>query len=383
MNFNVSGKNTPLFRWLVVCTALLVPFLLISWKYIQGALGADESGITYIIFIIFLYGFISSIWISIYIGKEYQELKKIRDSRNINKEKKGVHKLFGQACSSIEEGSQVDFETLLTAYSAKRAGKIRSVGATASILITVGLLGTIIGLILTIDGISSVLGAAGENYSDMVEGLNNTVQGMGTAFYTTLFGGLLGGVILKALSIENEKAINNFTADCLELGELWIMPMSRALASKAASNLQNEVLGLMNTLRNLSDNISKTSETIEQNKVIMDRQFANLVTEAKVEMSQNLKEGLNEMTQGFDEIVRTIEVGHDPIKQKMSELSDAIGNAASATTDAVEETKNVQNKILDGRALELATKLNAAAGLIEDFIQQEKDVPKLDSNLND
>ena len=84
-------------------------------------------------------------------------------------------------------------------------------------MITVGLLGTIIGLILTIDGISSVLGAAGENYSDMVEGLNNTVQGMGTAFYTTLFGGLLGGVILKALSIENEKAINNFTADCLEL----------------------------------------------------------------------------------------------------------------------------------------------------------------------
>ena len=100
-------------------------------------------------------------------------------------------------------------------------------------------------------------------------------------------------------------------------------------------------------------------------------------------MSQNLKEGLNEMTQGFDEIVRTIEVGHDPIKQKMSELSDAIGNAASATTDAVEETKNVQNKILDGRALELATKLNSAAGLIEDFIQQEKDIPKPDSNLND
>ena len=88
MNFNISGKNTPIFRWLVVCIALLVPFLLISWKYIQGALGADESGITYIIFIIFLYGFISSIWISIYIGKEYQELNEIRGSRNINKEKK-------------------------------------------------------------------------------------------------------------------------------------------------------------------------------------------------------------------------------------------------------------------------------------------------------
>ena len=175
-------------------------------------------------------------------------------------------------------------------------------------MITIGLLGTIIGLILTIDGISSVLGAAGENYADMVIGLNNTVQGMGTAFYTTLFGGLLGGVILKALSIENEKAVNSFTADCLELGELWIMPLSRALTSKAAGNLQNEILGLMNTLRDLSDSIAKTSDAIEQNKVIMDRQFENLVTEAKVEMSKNLQEGLNEMAQGFDAIVNSIEL---------------------------------------------------------------------------
>ena len=101
----------------------------------------------------------------------------------------------------------------------------------------------------------------------------------------------MGGVILKALSIENEKAVNSFTADCLELGELWIMPLSRALTSKAAGNLQNEILGLMNTLRDLSDSIAKTSDAIEQNKVIMDRQFENLVTEAKV-IGKNLQEGL-------------------------------------------------------------------------------------------
>ena len=48
------------------------------------------------------------------------------------------------------------------------------------------------------------------------------------------------------------------------------MPLSRALTSKAAGNLQNEILGLMNTLRDLSDSIAKTSDAIEQNKVIMD-----------------------------------------------------------------------------------------------------------------
>ena len=67
----------------------------------------------------------------------------------------------------------------------------------------------------------------------------------------------------------------------------------------------------------------------------------------------------------------------------MSELSEAIGEAASATSNAVEETKNVQNKILDGRALELATKLNAAAGMIEDFIQEEKDASNDDLDIDD
>ena len=161
------------------------------------------------------------------------------------------------------------------------------------------------------------------------------------------------------------------------------MPMSRTLASKMAGNLQTEVLGLMNTLRDLGNSISKTSEVIEQNKVIMDRQFTNLVAEAKSEMSQSLQKGLSEMITGFDSIVKTIETGHEPIKSKMEELSDAIGNAASATSDAVEETKNVQNKILDGRALELANKLNAAAGLIEKFIDDGDEKISSGSDSND
>ena len=45
------------------------------------------------------------------------------------------------------------------------------------------------------------------------------------------------------------------------------------------------------------------------------------------------------MAQGFDAIVNSIETGREPIKQKMSELSEAIGEAASATSNAVEETK--------------------------------------------
>ena len=383
MNFLLTKKASPFFRWLILCLALLIPFLIITWEYFQRGLSSDTSGITYVIFAIFIFGFLSSVFNSARISKESYELKKIAKNRSFDANKDGVHELFKQAKLAIDQGDQIDFSILLTSYSAKMAGRVRGVGTTAGILITVGLLGTVIGLILTINGISSILGAAGEDYSAMINGLNDTVQGMGTAFYTTFFGGLLGGVILKALAAENEKTANGLTADCLELGELWIMPMSRTLASKIAGNLQTEVLGLMNILRDLGDGIAKTSEVIEQNKIIMDRQFANLVSEAKAEMSQSLQTGLSEMVTGFESIVSTIESGHQPIKDKMTELSDAIGSAASATSDAVEETKNVQNKILDGRALELANKLSAAAGLIEEFIDESKDELDSDNDIND
>ena len=142
------------------------------------------------------------------------------------------------------------------------------------------------------------------------------------------------------------------------------------MASKIAANLQHEVLGLMNTLRSLSEGITQTSEVIETHKSMMDRQFSNLIAEAKIEMTQSLQAGLDEMLKGFEAIVQTIETGHDPIKKKMQELSEAIGTAASATSNAVEETNNAKNKVLDGRALELANKLNTAAELIEEFVDQ-------------
>ena len=62
------------------------------------------------------------------------------------------------------------------------SAKIRSVSSVSGILITVGLLGTVIGLIITVGGISQVLDAAGQDYEAMVGGLNTTVEGMGSAF---------------------------------------------------------------------------------------------------------------------------------------------------------------------------------------------------------
>tara|TARA_X000000368_G_scaffold415727_1_gene408070 strand:- start:1049 stop:2167 length:1119 start_codon:yes stop_codon:yes gene_type:complete len=366
-----TSKVSPFIRWILLSTALIVPFVVLTWEYFSTGLATDTSGIIYVILGLFAYGIAHSFRNALWITREraaFVRMEKIKEAHNDNSD---LVSIFKKGVDALEAGSQINFDTLLTVYSAKQSAKIRSVSATSAILITAGLLGTVIGLVITISGISEILGAAGENYEEMLSGLNKTVQGMGTAFYTTFFGGLLGGIVLKALAAENEKAANRLTADALQCAELWLMPQSRALASKIAGGMQEEVFGLMRTLRELSDGISKTTLIIEDKQAALDKQFENMVHESKAEMSKTLNSGIEEMLDGFNSLVIAVESGHEPIKEKMEDLAVAINDAASATSNAVEETRNAQNKILDGRAIELADKLSKAAELIEDFVSED------------
>ncbi|MFL2781284.1 MAG: MotA/TolQ/ExbB proton channel family protein [Rhodospirillales bacterium] len=366
-----TSQVSPFIRWILLSTALIVPFVVLTWEYFSTGLATDTSGIIYVILGLFAYGIAHSFRNALWITREraaFVRMEKIKEAHNDNSD---LVSIFKKGVDALEAGSQINFDTLLTVYSAKQSAKIRSVSATSAILITAGLLGTVIGLVITISGISEILGAAGENYEEMLSGLNKTVQGMGTAFYTTFFGGLLGGIVLKALAAENEKAANRLTADALQCAELWLMPQSRALASKIAGGMQEEVFGLMRTLRELSDGISKTTLIIEDKQAALDKQFENMVHESKAEMSKTLNSGIEEMLDGFNSLVIAVESGHEPIKEKMEDLAVAINGAASATSNAVEETRNAQNKMLDGRAIELADKLSKAAELIEDFVSED------------
>ena len=362
---------SPLIRWILLSTVLIVPFLVLTWEYFSTGLATDTSGIIYVIIGLFTYGIAHSYRNALWITRERSAFARMEKTRDAHNEKSDLVSTFKKGVDALETGSQINFDTLLTVYSAKQAAKIRSVSATSAILITAGLLGTVIGLVITISGISEILGAAGEDYEEMLSGLNKTVQGMGTAFYTTFFGGLLGGIVLKALAAENEKAANRLTADALLCAELWLMPQSRALASKIAGGMQEEVFGLMRTLRELSDGISKTTLIIEDKQSALDKQFESMVHESKAEMSKTLNSGIEEMLDGFKSLVDAVESGHEPIKEKMEDLAVAINDAASATSNAVEETKNAQSKMLDGRAIELADKLSKAAQLIEDFVSDD------------
>lgn len=97
----------------------------------------------------------------------------------------------------------------------------------SGLMITLGLIGTIMGLILSMSGLEQVMNSIGNADSGMVSGLQNALSGMGTAFYTTLFGALLGGIILKILS----HATGNMMDEIIEIvslrTEMCVIPFLR------------------------------------------------------------------------------------------------------------------------------------------------------------
>lgn len=105
----------------------------------------------------------------------------------------------------------------------------------ASILITLGLIGTIVGLILMMANMRTSLDGFDINADDanligelMADG--GALAGLDTAFYTTLLGAIFGGVMLRVLTNVVEANITKYTAHIAELTEVNVLPSMRRTA---------------------------------------------------------------------------------------------------------------------------------------------------------
>jgi flagellar motor component MotA len=108
----------------------------------------------------------------------------------------------------------------------------------ASILTTLGLIGTIVGLVVMMGSLSSQVKSNAGNTQQLMTALfdqnGGALAGLGVAFITTLLGAVLGGVILRVLTSVVDTSITNFTALVAELTEVHVLPSLRTLAEKRA-----------------------------------------------------------------------------------------------------------------------------------------------------
>ena len=249
------------------------------------------------------------------------------------------------------------------------------------LLVFLGLLGTFWGLLITIDSVGTVITSLGIGDDDstamflkLKEGLKEPLNGMGTAFSSSLFG-LSGSLILGFLDLQASQAQNQFYNDVEE----WLSSMSLIAVNKTGSGNESKIqedgvpvyvqalleqtaesvdslqkiLGrgederrnLANNIANLTQQMSEVADQIKNNqkefKKISDKPMdvspiANLFKDNVTGIDDATKDHIRSMDIS---IKRLVEDSNQSNKQLISELRSEIKLLAKTISAAVDNNK--------------------------------------------
>ena len=250
------------------------------------------------------------------------------------------------------------------------------------LLVFLGLLGTFWGLLITIDSVGSVITSMGIGDEDstsmflkLKEGLKEPLNGMGTAFSSSLFG-LSGSLILGFLDLQASQAQNQFYNDVEE----WLSSMSLIAVSKTGSGNEKKIQedgvpvyvqalleqtaesidslqkilvrgederkNLANNLTNLTEKMSEVSDQIRNNQ----KDFQTL-SNKPIDVSP-LTNFFKDNIGGVDDVTkdhirsmdvsikRLVDESNQSNKQLISELRSEIKLLAKTISAAVDKNKN-------------------------------------------
>jgi len=231
----------------------------------------DPSRITWVILGLFGLGIITSFILIVYLTLESIKVDKLeviaKRSGWLGIEHSNkylcVANFFDSLKTIVLNNGELFIESLVEVEFSVYRRTAHALEVLGNLLITLGLVGTVVGLTLTLTGLTSSLEALGQDQDQLMRGLRGAMGGMGTAFYTTLLGSVLGGVLLRVFAHINENGIdsleNVLTRICLVYCSADFKPSTerdiRALNSEVDS-LSNKIEYLQNCLANTKNLIS-------------------------------------------------------------------------------------------------------------------------------
>lgn len=203
--------------WLVWASAATTIYLSLYLDTdILDFLSHDESKITWIIIFLFLVGVFASFLLTITITGEHIEAanqeelaaeKGLMGLEKTGKKAKTVNTFFKSLKIVATSNETPQIEVLLDMEYATLNRRSHTIEVLGNLLITLGLIGTVMGLTLTLTGLTTSLDALGQDQDLLLQGLRKAMGGMGTAFYTTLLGAVLGGVLLRIFALITDNGI--------------------------------------------------------------------------------------------------------------------------------------------------------------------------------
>lgn len=234
-------KTDPLLQWLVYFFTITLVLSFMGGRLILQSLVTDRSGICAAITLIFTAAITKNFLDILHIRREIRaansHITELLDLRKIDafvaKDRSGlladhIHNLYQM---SLRDDA-VNQESLVLLLQNKLAARMHLTGLLGGLLVTLGLVGTIVGLINSVSGLGEVMSAVGSDSDGLMAGMQETLGGMGTAFYTTLIGAMLGAVALRVLAGVANSNANRLVAHIAELTEVYIAPTLRKVAKK-------------------------------------------------------------------------------------------------------------------------------------------------------
>jgi len=120
---------------------------------------------------------------------------------------------------------------LVTLLYSRLMAKAKVVEILSSVLVSLGLIGTILGLITMTNGLSATMDSLNsDDAGALLGGMRETMSGLGTAFYTTLVGALFGSVVLRLLNNVYTSNVDHLVSYVASTAEVRIVPRLKQLA---------------------------------------------------------------------------------------------------------------------------------------------------------
>jgi len=284
-----------LFLWVIwAATALVVYVTLYRDTGVWDFLAQDTSRITWLIIGLFLLGLLGSFTLALLITFETlaafdaEEHLRRADGGGLKHLKlasprRAVSRFFQALKTMLDSNGQPDLEALLTVELATYQRTSHSVEVVGNLLITLGLIGTVMGLTLTLTGLTSSLEALGHNQELLLSGLRHAMAGMGTAFYTTLLGAVLGGVLLRVFAQITEHGTESLYDRLIRICLVYCSADLRASMEREVRFLDSELASLGQHIRTLQsacddsrqamalfrDEVEQLRQTSEQENVTL------------------------------------------------------------------------------------------------------------------
>lgn len=238
------------------------------WEFVSH----DPSRVTWLEIGVFILGLVASFVLTLLLTFEhiesmrYETMVRERGLGGVANYEgpRAVPRFFSGLKSAAEFNTKPDVDNLLDVELAVYHRISHTIDVIGNILITLGLIGTVMGLTVIMTGLTGSLQALGEDQEMLLSGLREAMSGMGTAFYTTLLGAVLGGVLLRVFAQITEHGVDGLRDAIMRTVLVFCARELEPSADRELKNLNREIEGLEQTVRGLGSVLDNSRSAVAQ-----------------------------------------------------------------------------------------------------------------------